>query len=284
MKKPVTLRPDIDPADSPQPQRLRLWSSALHQLRLFFLALQFFTRLPIPRWVGFEADWQRHAIRYFPAVGLPVAGISSVVYLLALQIWPQTLAVLLAVGSGLWITGAMHEDGMADTCDGFGAGGGAERILRIMRDSHTGVFGVLGIGITLALKCTALNALPPHQVCAALLLAHPLSRLACFPLIRKLQYLRAEGKAKALAEHITATECWIGVFTVLPLLLLAGLGGWLPWRGLLFGMLLMVAGVWWLARLFVKRIGGYTGDCLGAVQQTAEVAVYLGLVAALRFI
>jgi adenosylcobinamide-GDP ribazoletransferase len=176
----------------------------------------------------------------------------------------------------------MHEDGLADTCDGIGAGGAPERILKIMRDSHTGVFGLLGVGLTLALKCAALSALPPSQACAALLLAHPLSRLACFPLIRKLEYLRAEGKAKALAQQITAAECWIGVATVLPLLLLAALGGWLPWSGLLIGILLMLLSAWWLARLFVKRIGGYTGDCLGAVQQCAELMLYLGLAAALR--
>jgi adenosylcobinamide-GDP ribazoletransferase len=275
--------PDIDPAgDVHDVPGLKL--RALHQLRLFFLALQFFTRLPIPRWVGFDAAWQRHAIRYFPAVGLPVALTSIAVYALASQIWPQILAVLLAVVAGLLITGAMHEDGMADTCDGLGAGGGAERILKIMRDSHTGVFGVLGIGMTLALKCAALNALPESQVCAALLLAHPLSRLACLPLIRTLPYLRAEGKAKALAEQITVPEYWIGVLTVLPLLLLAGLAGWLPWSGILFGILLAILSTWCLARLFVKRIGGHTGDCLGAVQQVAEVMFYLGLTAALQFV
>lgn len=255
---------------------------ALHELRLFFLALQFFTRLPIPRWVGFDPSWQRHAIRYFPAVGLAVGIASSAVYALAMLLWPPALAVLLAVGAGLWITGAMHEDGLADTCDGMGAGGDVERILKIMRDSHIGVFGVLGLIITLALKYSALVALPPHHACIALLLAHPLSRLACFPLIRKLQYLRAEGKAKALAEQMTARECWIGVLTVLPLLLLIVLGGWLPWPALLFGILLMLLSVWWLARLFVERIGGYTGDCLGTVQQAAEVMLYLGLAAALR--
>ncbi|RXZ32517.1 adenosylcobinamide-GDP ribazoletransferase [Oxalobacteraceae bacterium CAVE-383] len=255
---------------------------AVHELRLFFLALQFFTRLPIPRWVGFDAAWQRHAIRYFPAAGLLVGIVASAVYALAMLFWPPVVAVLLAVGAGLWITGAMHEDGLADTCDGLGAGGGAERILRIMRDSHTGVFGVLGLIMALALKCAALTALPPHHACIALVLAHPLSRLACFPLIRKLDYLREEGKAKALAEQITVAEYRIGAATVLPLLLLIAAGGWLPRAGLLFGLLLMLLGVWWLARLFVKRIGGYTGDCLGAVQQSAEVLFYLGLAAALR--
>jgi adenosylcobinamide-GDP ribazoletransferase len=275
----------------PQPESTDTDASSssgwLHQLRLFFLALQFFTRLPIPRWVGFDAAWQRHAIRYFPAIGVPVALVCMVVYALAAHIWPQTVAVLLAVIAGIMLTGAMHEDGMADTCDGFGAGGSggdrAERSLAIMRDSHVGVFGILGVVLTLALKCAALIALPGPQVCAALLLAHPLSRLACLPLIRALPYLRAEGKARALAAQITAPECWIGALTVLPLLLLSVWRGWLPWSGLLFGIVLAALSTWWLARLFVKRIGGYTGDCLGAVQQASEAMFYLGLVAAFRF-
>lgn len=256
---------------------------ARHQVRLFFLALQFFTRLPIPRWVGFDAEWQRHAIRYFPATGLPVAAAGIAVYALAAQIWPHMVAVLLAVVAGILLTGAMHEDGMADTCDGFGAGGGAERILAIMRDSRTGVFGIVGIVSVLALKCAALNALPGHQVMAALLLAHPLSRLACLPLIRYLPYVRAEGKAEALARQISGRECLIGLVTVLPVLLLAGAAGWLPWSGLLFGIVLAMLSTWWLARLFVRRIGGYTGDCLGAVQQVGEAMLYLGLSAALPF-
>jgi adenosylcobinamide-GDP ribazoletransferase len=254
-----------------------------HQWCLFFLALQFFTRLPIPRWVGFDPAWQRHAIRYFPAVGIVVAAVSIAVYALAAQIWQQAVAVLLSTIAGLLVTGAMHEDGMADTCDGFGAGGGVERILAIMRDSHIGVFGVAGVVLTLALKCTVLIALPLHQAGAALLLGHALSRLACMPLIRTLPYLRTEGKAVALAQQISGPECWIGVLTVLPLLLLTGWFGWLPWSGLLCGVILAALASWHLARLFVRRIGGYTGDCLGAVQQVSEVMFYLGLAAAFPF-
>jgi adenosylcobinamide-GDP ribazoletransferase len=276
----MASQPDPD-LPSPANYMTRLMLGTQHQLRLFFLALQFFTRLPIPRWVGFDAVWQRHAIRYFPAVGIVVAAVNIAVYALARQIWPQAVAVLLSVIAGLLTTGAMHEDGMADTCDGLGAGGSAERILAIMRDSHIGVFGVAGMVLTLALKCAVLIALPAHQVCAALLLAHPLSRLACLPLIRTLPYLRTEGKAVALARQITGPECWIGLLTVLPLLLLIGLLGWLPWSGLLCGAILAALAPWYLARLFVRRIGGYTGDCLGAVQQVSEAMLYLGLAATL---
>ena len=255
----------------------------LHQLRLFFLALQFFTRLPIPGLVGYQADWQRQAIRYFPAVGLAVAVLVIAVYELSAQLWPQAVAVLLSTVAGIALTGALHEDGMADACDGFGAGGGAERILEIMRDSRAGAFGIIGIGLTLALKCVALSSMPADRVWAALLLAHPLSRLACLPLIKALSYVREEGKAKTLAQQLSAGECLIGALTVLPILLLTGGFGWLPWPGLLLGVVLAALSTWWLARLFVRGIGGYTGDCLGAVQQVTEVMLYLGLSAALSF-
>jgi adenosylcobinamide-GDP ribazoletransferase len=282
----MPLRPDQTPAaegstdKSAMPRRrMRL----LHELRLFFLALQFFTRLPIPRWVGFAPSWQPHAIRYFPATGLVVGIVSAMVYGIAYKVWPQAIAILLAGAAGLLITGAMHEDGMADTCDGMGAGGDPERILRMMRDSATGVFGMLGVVVTLALKYAALMALPWYQVGAAFVVAHIVSRLACLPLIRTLSYLRSEGKAKALAQQISGRESCIALVTALPLPILAGLCGWLPWSGMLSGIALAAASTWWLARLFVKRIGGYTGDCLGAVQQVAEVMLYLGLVAATRF-
>jgi adenosylcobinamide-GDP ribazoletransferase len=255
-----------------------------HQLRLWFLALQFFTRLPTPGWVGFDAAWQRQAMRYFPAVGWVVAALAIGVYALAAQLWPQPIAVLAATAAGILLTGAIHEDGMADACDGFGAGGGAGRILGIMRDSHIGVFGVLGVGLTLALKCAALMALPGHTVWAALLLGHPWSRLACLPLVRALPYARTEGKAAALvSQKIGRRDCAIGLLTVLPAPLALGIGGWLPWSGMVFGMLLACGSTWLLARLFMRRIGGYTGDCLGAVQQVAEIMLYLGLAAALPF-
>jgi adenosylcobinamide-GDP ribazoletransferase len=250
-----------------------------HQLRLFFLALQFFTRLPIPRWVGFEAAWQRQALRYFPLIGAVVAACSLSIYLLAAQCWPQPVAVLLATAASILLTGAIHEDGLADCCDGMGAGSGIapSRILAIMRDSQIGTFGMLGLLLTLALKCTALSIMPAQQVWAALLLAHPLSRLLCLPLIRRLSYVRDEGKAKNMAQQISSLECLIAVIVVLPPLAVASF--YLPGRGLVLGGLLALFGTGWLARLFLRRIGGYSGDCLGAVQQVTEVLLFLGIAA-----
>ncbi|MDO9191464.1 MAG: adenosylcobinamide-GDP ribazoletransferase [Undibacterium sp.] len=251
----------------------------MHQLRLFFIALQFFTRIPIPRWVGFDPAWLHQASRYFPAVGWIVALVTAAVYALASLLWPPAVAVVLATVAGIWLTGAFHEDGFADVCDGFGGGMTPERVLEIMKDSRVGAYGAIGIVLMLIFKITLLVSLPVLYVVPALLIAHPLSRLASCTLIWRLDYARLEGKAKPLAQHMSTAEWLIALFTVM--LPIAGLLylGLIPLANFLIAMVFLILASWWLARLFVRRIGGYTGDCLGAIQQLSEVAFYLGLLA-----
>lgn len=252
---------------------------SVYQLRLFFIALQFFTRLPIPRWVGFEPGWLRHAARYFPAVGIVVGAVTAVVYMLSIWIWPQTVAVLLSTISGIYLTGAFHEDGFADACDGLGGGNTPERVLEIMKDSRIGAYGAIGIGLMLALKCVVLSSLPIYAVAMALLAAHPLSRLVSTALIWRLSYAKADGKAKPLAQPMSASEFGIAAVTAsLPAVAICAVG-WLSWQAIVAGSIAMVVATLWLTGLLLRRIGGYTGDCLGALQQVAEVVFYLGLLA-----
>ncbi len=254
----------------------RLTPPAWYQLRLFFIALQFFTRLPIPGWVGFQPEWLQRCTRYFPLVGWIVAWVSALVYLLAVQFWPPALAVLLSTAAGIWLTGAFHEDGFADVCDGLGGSVSRERALEIMRDSRLGSYGVIGIGLLLATKLAALHALLPLQVLAVLGIAHPLSRWLATCLIWRLDYVREEGKAKPLAQHMRTGEFLLaGLWAVLPIGVTV-LVGLMSWQRIAMGVLLAVLAASWLARRFVRRLGGYTGDCLGAVQQLSETAFYLG--------
>lgn len=260
--------------------RPRGWAKrCLHQLRLFCIALQFFTRLPIPRWVGFEPGWLQHAVRYFPAVGWVVAAVTATVYALAALLWPQAVAVLLSTIAGIYLTGAFHEDGFADVCDGFGGGITQQRVLEIMQDSRVGAYGAIGIALLLALKCVLLASLPATGVAIALLLAHPLSRLLATALIWRLTYVKAEGKAKPLAQQMSSAEFLIAALSVALPAAIALAQGWVGWRVLGAGAICAALATAFLARKFVQRIGGYTGDCLGAVQQVAEVAFYLGLLA-----
>lgn len=253
----------------------------MQQLRLFFIALQFFTRLPIPRWVGFQPEWLHHASRYFPLVGCVVAAVAAAVYLLAALVLPAPVAAVLSTAASIYVTGAFHEDGFADTCDGLGGGLTRERVLEIMKDSRIGAYGAIGIVCMLGMKCTALALLPLASAIAALFVAHPLSRLAATSLIWRMDYARAEGKAKPMAQQMTGAEFAIAALTALlpgAILITGGL-----MNAAVLGACLAAAGLsaLWLGRKFHLRLQGYTGDCLGAVQQVAEVAVYLVILASL---
>ena len=253
----------------------------MQQIRLFFIALQFFTRLPIPRWVGFEASWLQHASRYFPLVGCVVAAIAAGVYALAAIVLPAPVAAVLSTAASIYITGAFHEDGFADACDGLGGGYTRERALEIMKDSRVGAYGAIGIVCMLAIKLSALAMLPPRAAVAALLLAHPLSRLAATSLIWRLAYVRGEGKAKPLAQQMTGAEFAIAAITAcLPAVGLVAAGA-CTLAFVAAGLMAALVATLWMGRLFVRRLGGYTGDCLGALQQVAEAGIYVATLATL---
>ena len=168
----------------------------LFQARLFFTALQFYTRLPIPAWVGYHADWVPASTRFFPTIGLLVGAVCAGVYAVAALVLPTALAVLLSTAAGIYLTGGLHEDGFADVCDGFGGGYTPERIMAIMSDSRIGAFGAIGIFLMLATKCVALASLPVTSVPVLLILGHALSRLAPTVLVWRMRYAKTEGKAK----------------------------------------------------------------------------------------
>ena len=253
----------------------------MQQVRLFFIALQFFTRLPIPAWVGFEASWLQHASRYFPLVGCVVGAIGAGVYYAAALVLPAPVAAVLSTAATIYATGAFHEDGFADACDGLGGGMTRERVLEIMKDSRVGAYGAIGIVCMLAAKLATLSMLPPRLAVAALLLAHPLSRLAATALIWKLEYVRGEGKAKPLAHRMSNGEFAIALCScALPAALLL-VGGWMTPAAVLAAALAAAGAALWLGRKLVRRLGGYTGDCLGAVQQLAEVLAYAAILATL---
>ncbi len=244
----------------------------------FFAALRFLTRIPVPAWVGHSDAQLNRAARWFPVVGWIVGALGAAVTLAAARLWPAPVAVLLGMAATLLVTGAFHEDGLADTVDGLGGSFSREEALRIMRDSRIGSYGAIGLVIVLLSKFEALvqivGVLPWLSFAAALVAGHGVSRLASTSLILALDYAREEGKAKPLATRLSAGELAFAAATGLaPCLLLP-----LPQAGLALGLAALVTIL--LARWFVRRLGGYTGDCLGATQQLAELAFYLGLACA----
>ena len=241
------------------------------ELEYFFGAVRFFTRLPVPAWVGHSAEALNHSARYFTLVGLIVGLIGALVFALTSFFFPKTLAVLLAMAATIYVTGAFHEDGWADMVDGFGGGWTRERTLEIMKDSRIGSYGAIALVLLLLAKFMALVELDMLLVAPALIAGHAFSRLCATSVMHFLDYARDEGKAKQLATRISVGELAVAaVFGLLALLML-------PPLSVIVGVLLATAATAFLARKFRRRLGGYTGDCLGATQQLAEVAFYIGL-------
>ncbi len=257
----------------------------LKQLRLFLTAVQFFSRLPVPAWVGHSADQLEQIARYFPAIGFVVGGLASIVWWGTAQILPMHIALLLSMAVGILITGAFHEDGLADFVDGFGGGYMPEKILAIMKDSHVGVYGVIAITLTLLIKFFSLQQLSTRSFSLALLTlitAHVISRFLTASLIYTQRYVRLDDTARAKPatqgmSHSSFIITLLIAASALGLLVCTGLSLWALVSALVAAILMRV----YLAWRIQKTLGGYTGDCLGAVQQLTEIAFYLGLLAAL---
>lgn len=260
------------------------------EFRLFFTAWMFFTRIPLPArlmaWVGYSVELLNGAARYFPLTGIFVGLAGAAVYLFGTWLFTPLVAVSLSMAATVLVTGAFHEDGFADVCDGFGGGATREQVLEIMKDSRVGAFGAIGIALMLLVKFSALLSLAEganaELTAWAMVAGHALSRAAPVLLIRSMTYVRTgeDAKAKPVAEAISLAGVVVALmFGVLPLAVMAYVfdNGWLFGLGVLpVALATLIAALW-----FRRRIGGYTGDCLGATQQVAEVVFYLFAVALL---
>ena len=249
------------------------------EIRIFFTALMFFTRIPCPKWVDHSAEYLNKSSKYFPVVGIIVGSISAITYWLFQLIFPADIALLFGIIASILATGAFHEDGFADVCDGFGGGWTKEKILLIMKDSRLGTFGVVGIGLILLLKWSALKYFPINTLVVALISGHAISRLNAVSLIFTDQYARDDdsGKSKPLATKMSPGALLFAIiFGLAPLALFNNIN-------ILLVVLPLFLLRWYFSRYFKKWIGGYTGDCLGAVQQVSEVVFYLSLLLIFKY-
>ena len=247
----------------------------LAELRYFFTALGYFTRVPVPRWVGFEPAWLNAAARYFPLVGVLIGALGALVYLAALRVFPASVAVLLSMAVTLLATGAFHEDGLADCLDAFGGAYTREDVLRIMHDSRIGAFGAIGLVVALALKWQTLAALPPARAAMLMIAAHAASRACAISYLVSLEYVRPEGKAKPVAQRMSVCAWLCACVFGLPWLFWPTWSVTPDWRAGVATLVVLAVLRYVLGRYFVRRIGGYTGDCLGFAQQVFEIAIYL---------
>jgi adenosylcobinamide-GDP ribazoletransferase len=257
------------------------------QLRLLFVATQFLTRLPAPGSREFDPNSLPQSMRYFPLVGVLVGLVNVLVWWIASRRLPASVAIGLMMAVSILLTGAFHEDGFADACDGLGGGSSRERVLAIMKDSRIGAFGAIGLILMLGLKWTTLAALPSTLFVPSVMASHTLSRWCAIGPIAFLPYVRAEAQAKSkpFAGGLSAGE-WVlsGVLGVLGLAPLAWIYtrcvAALDWAALGVGACVGAAAALAAALYLRRRLGGYTGDCLGAVQQLVELGFLLGGLAA----
>jgi adenosylcobinamide-GDP ribazoletransferase len=240
----------------------------------FLMAVMFLTRLPVTPLLRYDAELSPGMARFFPLVGWLVGIIAAVLLWLCSHAVPWLPAVILATALAILLTGAFHEDGFADMCDAFGGGWEKEQVLLIMKDSRLGTYGTLGLTLMLAGKISLLASLPPPTAIAALIAGHVLSRTTATSLLLTLPYVRDTedpAKVKTPVSVFTVQDLLLVLATAAPALLLLPAHSWLT---VIIGQLAVRS---WAAWYYRKRIGGYTGDCLGGAQQLAELCVLIAL-------
>lgn len=242
------------------------------ELNIFLNALMFYSRIPVPFRIEFSNEVLNKATRYFTLVGMIIGGLGALLYWLAALILPLPLAVALSMAGTIFITGAFHEDGFADFCDGFGGGYSKEKILDIMKDSRIGTYGSIGLVLMLLTKFLCLLHIQAFMVPILLVAAHAFSRVLPVGMIYISQYVRDDLKSKVKPIGHRDSPAALIVAMVFGTVALF----WIPLKAVL---LIVVSSVvlFVVFRFYVeKKIGGYTGDVLGALQQLAELIFYLG--------
>lgn len=239
-------------------------------------SIMFFTRLPLWRLKALHvpAECFKNVVSYWAVAGWLTGGVMAAVFFAASKIFPADIAMIFAMLARVVFTGALHEDGLADFADGFGGGTDRAKILSIMKDSHIGAFGVIAQIFYFILFYKLACALPPQMICAALFAADPFCKFIASFVCVMLPYARPLSQSKAghaycapTAKSLVINAC----FGILPFAVFIAPEYWLA---AILPAAVFVWGVW----LMGKKIGGYTGDCCGALFLMCELSLYGGLV------
>ncbi len=253
----------------------------------FWAALMFYTRIPIPKHALHSQAVLDESRKYFPLVGIIVGSIASIVFLLSNLVFDISLSIALSIVATVLATGSFHEDGFADTCDGFGGGWTKPQVLTIMKDSRVGTYATVGLMSILSLKFLALEelvkSLDSAAICALMIAAHTLSRLVSSHMIDLFEYVQDidQSKVKPITESQLSrlgqqTSVMFGTVSIF------GLSVLLPYQalpGLVLAVIFAISTALTFMAYSRHRIGGYTGDVLGAIQQLSELAFYFALAA-----
>ena len=241
---------------------------------LFLLAISFFTRIPLPIPLQTKEVRTSQALFYYPVVGLIVGGISAITFILSNILLSHNLSVIISMAIAVWITGGIHEDGLADSCDGFCGGYEQTKVLEIMKDSSIGTFGVLGLGITLSIKAFTLFEMNQQMIPVAIISAHSISRMISSFIMWSHPYVRDKEHSKSLlfTERLSRERLIISMFIgLLPLIFFCHIR-------ILLVLLPLISLKVFIGAYLKKRIGGYTGDTIGMTQQLSELIFYLSVI------
>jgi len=241
-------------------------------MRRLMTAIQFLTRIPVPAFAVTGEEDVSKAVGFFPAVGLLVGGGGCLLYYAMKSLLPSSTCVILVLIYSASITNAFHEDGLADSIDGFGGGWTREQILTIMRDSRIGTFGALGLIFLVLLKYNLLSMLEWPRFWRWFLFANAASRWSTLPLGMWLSYARPEGQGKLVARRVNWPAMLIGTLTIGVTALV------FPPRTAIAAIGVACAVALLTGLYYRRRLGGITGDCLGATNQLTEVTLYLAAV------
>lgn len=252
----------------------------IREIRIFFMALMFFTRIPCPIWVDHNPVYMKESGRYFSLIGWIIGAISAGVFWVSNLLFSVEISVVLSIVASIGLTGAFHEDGLADVGDGFGGGWTKEKITMIMKDPRLGTFGVLTIMLVVLLKIFALADMPVHQIPLVILSGHVLSRSVASRMLARGNYIsnHTDSKSGTAASKLSTRSLLINF--IIGFSILCFFKNW--W--ILLTLLTMFITEALLYRYYKKWIGGYNGDCIGAVQQITELVFYLSVLMLWNFI
>lgn len=251
------------------------------QWTLFCYALSFFSRVPISASINFKAFPFYLGNVYFPMIGLLYALLCFAVYSVAQSLFDPTISIILMLIAGLLFTGAFHEDGLADICDGLGGGYNKQQRLNIMKDSQIGTYGSIGLILLFALKITLLSRLaiqPNLFFLEVLISAAVLSRFSALCLIQCCDYAREDDSSKSTSSSHRLPLSYLIFAMSYSLLTIC----WMPLLWILLIVTMMIISTLLCRVYFNHQIGGYSGDCLGFLQQLNEVLIMLIVIALLN--
>ncbi len=235
----------------------------------YFVAQMFLTRLPVPVKTQWSESELAHSTPWFALVGVVVGSIAAIAWWIGFNLWSPLMGAVFAVCASVLVTGAFHEDGLADSADGLGGAFDIEKKLVIMRDSRIGTYGSVALILNIIAKIGAISLLQPSAAIAVLIGAHMLGRWTSVPLIKYNNYVREQGTGKPFAAMVsTSNVIWSSAFALVCSVLCFGTSALFVIPGILIFL--------WLAQWYVrKKLGGITGDILGAINSLTELLTYL---------